>query len=68
MEMEQHEVKVATRRRCIVLDRATILETNIKIPDPKRIIWTHTKHNYINMWSKWRTRRILLRKKTKLLK
>jgi hypothetical protein len=34
MEMEQHEVEVIAKRRCAILDRATLLEKGIKILDP----------------------------------
>ncbi len=35
MEMEQREMKVIAKRRRAILDRATLLEKGIKIPDPK---------------------------------
>jgi hypothetical protein len=33
MEMEQHEAKIVTERRCVILSRATLLEKGIKIPN-----------------------------------
>ncbi len=33
--MEQREMKVIAKRRRAILDRATLLEKGIKIPDPK---------------------------------
>ncbi len=44
--MEQHEAKAITKKRPAILDRATLLEKDIKIPDPKHLMWTQTKHNY----------------------
>jgi hypothetical protein len=46
MDMEQHEVKAVTKRRCAILDRATFLKKSINIPDPKQFMWTQTKDNY----------------------
>jgi hypothetical protein len=46
MEMEQGEVEAIANRRCTILDRATFLETGIKILDPERFMWTQTKQNY----------------------
>ncbi len=39
-------MEVITKRRCIILDRATFLEKGIKIPDPEQFMWTQTKQNY----------------------
>jgi hypothetical protein len=33
MQMEQREMEVITKRRRAILDRATLLEKGIKIPD-----------------------------------
>jgi hypothetical protein len=33
MEMEQREAKIKTKRRCIILYIATLLEKGIKIPN-----------------------------------
>jgi hypothetical protein len=35
MEMERHESKVVAKTRCTILDRATLLEKGIKIPNPE---------------------------------
>jgi hypothetical protein len=40
MEMEQHEVEAVAKRRRAILDKATLLENDIKILDPKRFMWT----------------------------
>ncbi len=46
MEMEQCEVEVVVKRRCVILDKATLLEKGIKIRNPKHLMWTQTKQNY----------------------
>jgi hypothetical protein len=46
IEMDQCEAKVITKRKCIILDRATLLEKNTKIPYLECFMWTQTKHNY----------------------
>jgi hypothetical protein len=46
MEMERREVEVVMKRRCTILNRATLLEKGIKILDPKRFMWTQMKQNY----------------------
>jgi hypothetical protein len=38
MEMEQCEAKAITKRRCVILDKATLLEKGIKIPYPERFM------------------------------
>jgi hypothetical protein len=40
MEIERRELEVVVKRRCAILDRATLLEKGIKIPNPKRFMWT----------------------------
>jgi hypothetical protein len=40
MEIERRELGVVVKRRCVVLDRVTLLEKNIKIPNPKQFMWT----------------------------
>jgi hypothetical protein len=40
MEMEQREVEAVVRRKCIIMDRATLLEKGIKILDPELFMWT----------------------------
>jgi len=46
--MEQHEVEaeVIAKRKHTILDRVTLLEKGIKIPDPKCFMWTQMKQNY----------------------
>jgi len=68
MEMERRETKAVMKRRCTILDRATLLDKGIKILDPKRFMWTQMKETMTNMVNGWKTRRILLRKKIGLLK
>ncbi len=46
MEIERCESEAITKRRCVILDKVTLLEKGIKIPDPKQLMWTQTKHNY----------------------
>jgi hypothetical protein len=46
MEMERHEVEVVMKRRCAILDRATLLEKGIKILNPKHFMRTQMKQNY----------------------
>jgi hypothetical protein len=43
MEIERCESKVAAKRRCAILDKATLLDKGIKIPIPTRFMWTQTK-------------------------
>ncbi len=61
--MEQHEMEVIVKKRCAILDRATILEKCIKIPDPEQFMWTQTKKTMTSMYSGWRTGRILCGKR-----
>jgi len=44
--MEQREAEVVAKRRCLVLDKVTLLEKGIKIPNLEQFMWTQTKHNY----------------------
>jgi hypothetical protein len=37
---------MVAKRRCAILDRATLLEKGIKIPDLKHFMWTQMKQNY----------------------
>ncbi len=46
MEMQQSEAKAITKTRRVILDRITLLEKGIKIPNPERFMWTQTKQNY----------------------
>jgi late competence protein required for DNA uptake (superfamily II DNA/RNA helicase) len=43
--MEQHEVEAVAKRKRAILNRTTILEKGIKIPDLERFMWTYTKQN-----------------------
>jgi hypothetical protein len=36
MEMEHHEAEVVAKRKRVILDKATLLEKGIKIPNLKR--------------------------------
>jgi len=46
MEIEKSELENIVKRRCVILDKITLLEKGIKILDPKRFMWTQTKQNY----------------------
>lgn len=46
MEIDKHELKTITKKRCAILDKATLLEKGIKIPNLKQFMWTQTKQNY----------------------
>jgi hypothetical protein len=46
MEVERHEAEVVMKKRCVILDKTTLLEKGIKILDPKRFMWTQMKQNY----------------------
>jgi hypothetical protein len=61
-------LKVVAKRRCAILDKATLLKKGFKILDPNRFMWTLKNIIMINMLSGWRIGRILMRKKTRLLK
>ncbi len=39
-------MKAVANRKHTILDRTTLLEKGIKIPDLKLFMWTQTKHNY----------------------
>ncbi len=39
MKMEQREVEVVAKKRCTILDIATLLEKGIKILDLERFMW-----------------------------
>jgi hypothetical protein len=43
MEIERHELEVVAKRRCAILDKATLMEKGIKIPNLERFMWTQTK-------------------------
>jgi hypothetical protein len=40
MEMERHESKVVVKKRRIILDKTTLLEKGIKIPNHEQFMWT----------------------------
>jgi hypothetical protein len=40
METEQHEAKTIAKKKCAILDRTTLMEKGIKIPDPEQFMWT----------------------------
>jgi hypothetical protein len=46
MEIKRRESKTIMKRRCAILDKATLLERGIKIPSPEQFMWTQTKQNY----------------------
>ncbi len=46
MEMERCELEAIAKKRCTILDRATLLEKGIKILDLKRFMQTQMKENY----------------------
>ncbi len=46
MEMEQCEMQVVVKRRHIILNKATLLEKDIKILNLERFMWTQMKQNY----------------------
>jgi hypothetical protein len=40
MEMEMRELEVVAKKRRTILDRSTLLEKGIKIPNPEQFMWT----------------------------
>jgi hypothetical protein len=40
IKMETCEVKIVTKRRRVILEKATLLEKGIKIPNLERFMWT----------------------------
>ncbi len=44
--MEQREVEAIVNRRCVILERVTLLEKDIKIPNLEHFMCTQTKQNY----------------------
>ncbi len=44
--MEQCEVKAIAKRRRAILNKATLLDKSIKIPNLERFMWTQLKQNY----------------------
>ncbi len=47
--MEQREVEMVVKRRRAILDKATLLEKGIKVPNLKRFIWTQRNKTMTNM-------------------
>ncbi len=46
MEIKRRESKSVANRRHAILDKAALLEKDIKIPDLERFMWTQMKQNY----------------------
>ncbi len=46
MEMERCELEDAAKKRLAILDKVTLLEKSIKIPNPHQFMCTQTKQNY----------------------
>jgi hypothetical protein len=46
VEIERCELEVIVKRRHVILDKATLLEKDIKIPYLEQFMWTQTKQNY----------------------
>ncbi len=46
MEMERHESETIVKKRRTILDKATLLDKGIKIPNLKRFVWTQMRENY----------------------
>jgi hypothetical protein len=46
MVMDQREVEVVAKKRCVILDKVTLLKKGIKIPNLEQFMRTQTKHNY----------------------
>jgi hypothetical protein len=43
MAMERCETKTIMKKRHAILDRVTLLDKGIKIPDLEQFMWTQTK-------------------------
>jgi len=39
-------LEAVAKRRFVILDKITLLEKGIKIPNLERFMWTQTKQNY----------------------
>ncbi len=61
------ELDVVAKKRHAIMDKATLLEKHIRIPDLEQFMWIQTEI-MINMLRGWSIRKILMRKKTRLLK
>jgi len=46
MDFDKRESEVVMKRRCVIMDKITLLEKGICIPNLERFMWIHTKHNY----------------------
>ncbi len=46
MEMEQCEMEAVAKRRCAILDKTTLMDKGIKIPNYEHFMWTQMKQNY----------------------
>jgi hypothetical protein len=46
MEIKRCESEIVVKRISTILDKTTLMEKGIKIPNPKRFMWTQTKQNY----------------------
>jgi hypothetical protein len=68
MEIKSHELEVKVKRRRAILNIFTPLEKGIKIPYLEQFMWTQMKQNYDRHVERMEIGRILLRKKTRLLK
>jgi len=44
--MEQREAETIAKKICVILDKVTLLEKGIKIPNLEQFMQTQTKHNY----------------------
>jgi hypothetical protein len=40
MEMERHDSEVVVKKRSTILNKATLMEKDIKIPNLKQFMWT----------------------------
>jgi hypothetical protein len=43
MEIKMYESVVAVKRRCVIMDKATLLDKCICIANPGRFMWIQTK-------------------------
>jgi len=44
--MEEREIEMVVKRRCVILDKTTLLEKGIEILNLEQLIWTQMKQNY----------------------
>ncbi len=45
MEIENQELESVAMKRCTILDKTTLLENGIKIPNPEQFMWIQMKQN-----------------------